>query len=97
MQAVAKLKPLQCVVLSVADVSAFLPNGVPGAPTWRSSPAGRVEWPLTGRSEELAAVGQSLTSLGLRAVVVTGAPGVGKIRLAREVRNRCAAREYVVH
>src|SRR5258706_7509763 len=58
--------------------------------------AGSVEWPLVGRDEELAAVEQSLESRALQAVVLAGAPGVGKTRLAREVLAMCEAREYVV-
>jgi predicted ATPase len=54
------------------------------------------EWPLIGRGEELAAVEQSLTSRGAHAVVLAGAPGVGKTRLAREVLGLCQARDYVV-
>jgi DNA-binding CsgD family transcriptional regulator len=54
------------------------------------------EWPLIGRGEELAAVEQSLASRGAQAVVLAGAPGVGKTRLAREVLGLCQAREYVV-
>jgi hypothetical protein len=54
------------------------------------------EWPLIGRGEELAAVEQSLASHGAQAVVLAGAPGVGKTRLAREVLALCQAREYVV-
>ena len=54
------------------------------------------EWPLIGRGEELAAVEQSLASRGAQAVVLAGAPGVGKTRLAREVLALCQAREYVV-
>ena len=58
--------------------------------------AGRARWPLIGRREELAAVEQALTSLGLRAVVLAGAPGVGKTRLAREALAVCEARGYIV-
>ena len=56
------------------------------------------EWPLIGRDEELAAVAQSLASRegGPQAVVLAGAPGVGKTRLAREVLGICQAREYMV-
>ena len=58
--------------------------------------AGSVRWPLIGRREELAAVEQALTSVGSRAVVLAGAPGVGKTRLALEALGRFEAREYVV-
>jgi ATP/maltotriose-dependent transcriptional regulator MalT len=55
-----------------------------------------VEWPLIGRGEELAAVEQSLASRGSQGVVLAGAPGVGKTRLAQEVLGLCEARGYVV-
>ena len=58
--------------------------------------AGSVRWPLIGRREELAAVEQSLTSVTSRAVVLSGAPGVGKTRLALEALGRCEARKDVV-
>jgi DNA-binding CsgD family transcriptional regulator len=43
-----------------------------------------VPWPLTGRAEELAEVLQSLRSDAVAGVVIAGAAGVGKTRLARE-------------
>ena len=58
--------------------------------------AGTVRWPLIGRREELTAIEQSLTSPGSQAVVLAGAPGVGKTRLAREALALCKARKYVV-
>src|SRR5579872_6675251 len=58
--------------------------------------AGRLRWPLIGRREELVAVERSLTSPGSRAVVLAGAPGVGKTRLAREALALCEAREYAL-
>jgi ATP/maltotriose-dependent transcriptional regulator MalT len=60
-----------------------------------AAPVG-VRWPLIGRREELAAVERSLTSPGSRTVVLAGAPGVGKTRLAMEARALCQARGYVV-
>jgi DNA-binding CsgD family transcriptional regulator len=51
---------------------------------------------LIGRREELAAVEQSLTSPVSRAVVLAGAPGVGKTRLAREALGLCEALDCVV-
>jgi DNA-binding CsgD family transcriptional regulator len=58
--------------------------------------SGGVRWPLIGRREELAAVEQSLISLGPRAVVLAGVPGVGKTRLAMEALGLCEARGFVV-
>src|SRR2546430_13697492 len=58
--------------------------------------AGHVRSSLTGRREELAAIEKALISLGSRAVVLAGAPGVGKTRLALEVLGLCEAREYAV-
>jgi ATP/maltotriose-dependent transcriptional regulator MalT len=55
-----------------------------------------VRWPLICRREELTAVERSLTSPGSRTVVLAGAPGVGKTRLAMEARALCQARGYVV-
>jgi DNA-binding CsgD family transcriptional regulator/tetratricopeptide (TPR) repeat protein len=51
---------------------------------------------LIGRREELAAVEQALTSVGSRAVVLAGAPGVGKTRLAMEALGLLEARGFVV-
>ena len=51
---------------------------------------------MIGRGEELAAVEKALTSLSSRAVVLAGAPGVGKTRLALEALGLCEARGCVV-
>lgn len=45
-------------------------------------------WPLTGREHELGYAIDSI--LAGRAVVIAGAPGVGKTRLAREIADRLA-------
>ncbi|HYB38441.1 MAG TPA: LuxR C-terminal-related transcriptional regulator [Mycobacterium sp.] len=48
--------------------------------------------PLTGRDSELAAVRRALSGVGnYSGVVIAGAPGVGKTRLAREVLARAEA------
>jgi predicted ATP-dependent serine protease len=48
--------------------------------------------PLTGRDSELAAVRRALSGVGnYSCVVIAGAPGVGKTRLAREVLARAEA------
>ncbi|MGH3769117.1 MAG: AAA family ATPase [Pseudonocardiaceae bacterium] len=48
-------------------------------------------WPLVGRAEELAACERALGTIGMGGVVLAGAPGVGKTRLAREVLARAEA------
>lgn len=48
--------------------------------------------PLTGRDSELAEIRRALAGVGKYAgVVISGAPGVGKTRLAREVLARATA------
>jgi DNA-binding CsgD family transcriptional regulator len=50
------------------------------------------DWPLTGRDEELAAIERATRrDAGARGVVLAGAPGVGKTRLAREALARAKA------
>ncbi|MGE4426336.1 MAG: AAA family ATPase [Solirubrobacteraceae bacterium] len=48
-------------------------------------------WPLTGRDDELAALTNALTGPTPCSVVLVGAAGVGKTRLAREAMRRAAA------
>jgi len=43
-------------------------------------------WPLVGRDGELAAIGASLAHGGSGGIVIAGAPGVGKTRLAARPR-----------
>jgi DNA-binding CsgD family transcriptional regulator len=43
-----------------------------------------VSWPLVGRSEELAFIGDALAQSRTRGVILAGAAGVGKSRLAAE-------------
>jgi DNA-binding NarL/FixJ family response regulator len=47
-------------------------------------------WPLTGRRRELDDILESLSAESVKAVVLTGEPGVGKSRLARETLDRLA-------
>ncbi len=49
-------------------------------------------WPLVGRHSELSRLAGLIDGRGHRATVITGAPGVGKTRLADEVAERFAAR-----
>ena len=44
----------------------------------------RLQWPLTGRGEEIRFVEASLSTSGVSGVVVHGAAGIGKSRVARE-------------
>jgi hypothetical protein len=44
----------------------------------------RLQWPLTGRAEELRFVEAGLSSTDVSGVVIHGAAGVGKSRVARE-------------
>ena len=43
-----------------------------------------VHWPLIGRREELSIIERTLGEEQCRGLVLAGAPGVGKTRLARE-------------
>ena len=53
------------------------------------------EWPLIGRSEELRAVADAIRRASDRAsgIVLSGAAGVGKTRLAREAVAACGPRD----
>ena len=42
-------------------------------------------WPLIGRREELSLIGRTLSDGQFRGLLLAGAPGVGKIRLACSV------------
>jgi DNA-binding CsgD family transcriptional regulator len=49
-------------------------------------------WPLVGRLEELAFVDRAMNTPGTAGVVLAGAAGVGKTRLAKEILDRAEAR-----
>jgi DNA-binding CsgD family transcriptional regulator len=53
------------------------------------------EWPLIGRSEELRVIAEATRGAGDRArgIVLSGAAGVGKTRLAREAVAACGPRD----
>lgn len=55
-----------------------------------------VTWPLVGRREELALVAKALGAAGVSGVVLAGAAGVGKTRLAREALTAAEAKGWVV-
>ena len=70
-------------------VSAFRVVGV------HDEPRARVEAPLVGRTQELAALSKALDGLleGTGAIVsITGEPGIGKSRLVAEAQKRFAGR-----
>jgi ATP/maltotriose-dependent transcriptional regulator MalT len=82
-------------------------SGVSGGDLWSSArrrpyhPSVPDGWPLTGRTEELRLVGESRQrGHGALGVVLAGAAGVGKTRLAREAlaaaRDRGAATRWAV-
>jgi DNA-binding NarL/FixJ family response regulator len=48
------------------------------------------QWPLTGRAEELRLIGEALTNGGHKGMVLAGAAGVGKTRLARAAAEAAA-------
>jgi DNA-binding CsgD family transcriptional regulator len=55
-----------------------------------------VNWPLVGRREELALVDKALGAAGASGVVLAGAAGVGKTRLAREALMAAEAKGWVI-
>lgn len=54
----------------------------------------RLAWPLTGRLEEARLIDAALTSADLSGIVIHGAAGVGKSRIAREALAAVASRGY---
>jgi DNA-binding CsgD family transcriptional regulator len=70
----------------------------PREPCLRSySVSMRLTWPLTGRLEELRLIEAALSDKGSSGMVICGAAGVGKSRLAREALDSAAARGHVTH
>ena len=57
----------------------------------------RLTWPLTGRSEEMRLIEAALSDEGSSGIVICGAAGVGKSRLAREAVDAAASRGCVTH
>lgn len=55
-----------------------------------------MQWPLSGRETELRSVGEALSESSAGGVVLVGAAGVGKTRLAVEVAQLAAARGCTV-
>jgi DNA-binding NarL/FixJ family response regulator len=54
------------------------------------------QWPLVGRREELSLIGECLAAAPARSVVIVGAAGVGKTRLAQAAATRAQAAGAVV-
>ncbi|HEY5853563.1 MAG TPA: LuxR C-terminal-related transcriptional regulator [Aldersonia sp.] len=52
-------------------------------------------WPLTGRAEELQAITECVDTVDAAGIVLAGAAGVGKTRLARETLTRASRRGHV--
>jgi DNA-binding CsgD family transcriptional regulator len=52
----------------------------------------RLAWPLTGRSEEMAAIEAAILDPDVAGIVVGGAAGVGKSRIAREALSAAVSR-----
>ncbi|RDH78878.1 LuxR family transcriptional regulator [Mycolicibacterium moriokaense] len=52
----------------------------------------RLSWPLVGRSEEMRTIDAAITAADAGGIVIRGAAGVGKSRIAREALASAAAR-----
>ena len=52
----------------------------------------RLTWPLTGRSEEMRVIEAAISAPDLSGIVVCGAAGVGKSRIAREALSSAASK-----
>lgn len=52
----------------------------------------RLSWPLTGRSEELRTIESAISAVDSGGVLICGAAGVGKTRIAREALSAAATR-----
>ena len=57
----------------------------------------RFAWPLTGRSKEMRLIEAALSDPGSSGIVICGAAGVGKSRIAREALWAAASRGCVTH
>ena len=52
------------------------------------------DWPLVGRREELSIIEHTLSDRQYRGLLLAGAPGVGKTRLAREALAAAAFTDF---
>ena len=57
----------------------------------------RVSWPLIGRSEEMRLIEAAILASDVSGIVVSGAAGVGKSRIAREALSAAASRGCKTH
>ena len=57
----------------------------------------RLAWPLTGRSKEMRLIEAALSDPGSSGIVICGAAGVGKSRIACEALSVAASRGCVTH
>jgi DNA-binding CsgD family transcriptional regulator len=57
----------------------------------------RLRWPLTGRLEEMRLIEAALSDKGSSGIVICGAAGVGKSRIAREALHSARSRGCVTH
>jgi DNA-binding CsgD family transcriptional regulator len=57
----------------------------------------RLTWPLTGRAEEMRLIEDAISDPGSSGIVIYGAAGVGKSRIAREALSAAALRRYATH
>ena len=64
---------------------------IPGKDSVARTNSVRLAWRLTGRSEELRVIAAALADPHVSGVVVRGAAGVGKSRVAREALNSAAS------
>jgi len=71
---------LEVFPAQTTHMSGPLPAPLPASPT-----------PLIGRDRELEDIQRSLSRPDVRLLTLTGAPGVGKTRLALEIARRCAS------
>ena len=56
----------------------------------------RLTWPLTGRSNEMRLIEAAISDPGVPGIVICGAAGVGKSRIAREALDAAASRGHEV-
>jgi DNA-binding CsgD family transcriptional regulator len=57
----------------------------------------RVSWPLIGRREEMRLIGAAISASDVSGIVVSGASGVGKSRIARGALSAAASGGFATH